>query len=124
MSLKSILLTLLVSLFLTGCNRTVPVRNFENNAFPSQLTLEQAETAILKGCIKLGWQCQKVSPGKIAGTLNIRDHMLQVDIIHTQSNFSVMYHDSANLKYNGTKIHRQYVNWSLNLVRTINAEAL
>lgn len=124
MSLKTFTLSALVVLFLAGCNRTVPVRNFENNTFAVPLTLAQAETAILKGCIKLGWQCQKVSPGKIAGTLKIRDHMLQVDIIHTESNFSVMYHDSANLKYNGTKIHRQYVNWSLNLIRTIGTEAL
>ncbi|WP_372769372.1 hypothetical protein [Pseudoalteromonas sp.] len=71
---------------LTACKTTVPVRNFNNNLVPTtNQTLTQMDVvkAILKACVQLGWQSQKLESGKIAGQLNIRSHQLMVILTTT-----------------------------------------
>ena len=112
---------------LTACKTTVPVRDFNNNLVPTTnqtLTQSDVAKAILKACVQLGWQCQKLESGKIAGQLNIRSHQLMVDINYNAKTYDIQYKDSVNLKYNGKKIHRQYVNWVNNLIRHTNAELI
>lgn len=112
--------------FLTACSTTVPVRDFPGNSISQvqndPLSDEQIYTAIVKACVKLGWQCTKKNDHLVKGVLNIRKHQLVVDIEYDQASFDVKYVDSTNLKYDGEKIHRQYVNWSNNLIRYIQSE--
>jgi len=78
----------------------------------------------MKAALSLGWKTEKKSPGKIQATLIIRKHILTVMITHDTEYLSVDYVDSTNLKYTGSKIHRQYANWINNLLRQINVYSL
>ncbi|ASM55066.1 MULTISPECIES: lipoprotein [Pseudoalteromonas] len=113
---------------LAGCSTSVPIKNFEQNLIPQTSKIinntADVETGILKACIQLGWQCAPVSEGKIKGILNIRTHQLIVNINYDKTAYSINYQDSTNLNYNGSKIHRQYINWVTNLMRHIDAEMI
>jgi hypothetical protein len=76
--------------------------------------------AILQAGTAQGWQMQAVRPGLISGTLNIRNHMAQVDIPYDRSRYSILYRDSDNLKYDGSNIHSNYNGWVQNLRNAIN----
>ncbi|SFC42809.1 hypothetical protein [Pseudoalteromonas denitrificans] len=111
---------------LTACSTTIPVRNYMDQTIPqygnSEVSSTLVERSIIKGAISLGWQTKIIKSGLIEATLNIRTHQLVVLISHDEKNYSIEYKDSINLKYNGKKIHRQYVNWVNNLINAINAE--
>ena len=125
--MRHTLVIALVALFtLSACKTTVPVRDFPYNAIPMAQSQNHSdkdiEKAIIKACLQLVWQCAAKSEWVVAAVLNIRTHQLTVDINYTPSQFSVEYVDSVNLRYDGKKIHRQYVNWVNNLIRHIQAE--
>ena len=85
-------------------------------------TISNVEKSIIKGAVSLGWQANVVEQGKVEATLFIRSHKLVVEITHDDKNYSIVYKDSVNLKYDGENIHRQYANWVNNLINAINAE--
>jgi len=111
---------------LVGCKSTVPVRNFENQSIAqysnTPSTNKSVEKSILRAAVSLGWKTKVTSENEVVATLDIRTHQLVVLIKHDDKSFSIEYKDSTNLKYNGHKIHRQYINWVTNLIRSINAQ--
>jgi len=121
-----IVISVIIIVFLMGCNSTVPVRNFENQTIAqygnAESTVKSVEKSIVRAAVTLGWKTQVTSDNAILATLDIRKHQLVVLITHDEKSFSIKYQDSINLKYNGTKIHRQYVNWVTNLIRSIHAQ--
>lgn len=123
--LSSLLLAFVV-VTLAGCAKTIPVRNYMDMPIAQygseKSTSESVEKAIVRGAVSLGWKTEIQKKGEILATLNIRSHQLVVLITHDDKHFSIQYKDSVNLKYNGTKIHRQYANWLNNLINTINAQ--
>lgn len=123
---KLILASIMSFLFLAGCAKTIPVKDFSNQNFVQygehQITTESAELAIVRAAVSLGWTTEKVKPGEIKATLNIRSHQLVVQILFDETTYSINYLDSTNLKYDGEKIHRQYANWVTNLIKNINAQ--
>jgi len=122
----NILVTVLMAIVLAGCNTTIPVRNYMDQTIPNYgntaQTISNVEKSIIKGAVSLGWQANVVEQGKVEATLFIRSHKLVVEITHDDKNYSIVYKDSVNLKYDGEKIHRQYANWVNNLINAINAE--
>jgi hypothetical protein len=109
-----------------GCNSTVPVKNFDNQIITqfgdSTSTVKSVQKSIVRAAVTLGWKTKVTSDNAIVATLDIRKHQLVVLITHDDKSFSIEYRDSTNLKYNGTKIHRQYINWVTNLIRSIHAQ--
>jgi hypothetical protein len=121
----------LVALFalfcLSGC-RTAPVYNvvdapvLETGTQP--IEAPQVKKAIMVAGTSLGWTMTPTTPGHIVGTLLLRSHKAVVDIIYSAKDYSIMYKNSYNLKYDGTKIHKNYNGWIQNLDRAIRTEML
>ncbi|MEN8168237.1 MAG: hypothetical protein ABFR65_12285 [Pseudomonadota bacterium] len=113
---------LVFTLGLLGC-RTAPVYNVEQSPIDvsAKASLEDVKKSIMQSGVGLGWQMKETEPGLITGTLYLRDHMAQVDIPYSKTNYSINYKDSAALKYDGSSIHKQYNTWVQNLDRAIQA---
>ena len=88
-----------------------------------QPSLEDVQKAIITAGAGLGWQMAVAKPGEIIGTLNIRSHQAIVSIPYTTKSYSILYKDSANLKYNAEKqtIHENYSGWIQRLDGAIRA---
>lgn len=86
-------------------------------------TVEQVQKIIIESGVKLGWVMAVVKPGEIQGTRNVRIHSAVVTIPFTAKNYSILYKDSTNLKYNaGTQtIHHEYTYWVQELDNEIRA---
>ena len=109
----------LVVFLLLACT-AAPVMNVEKAPIaPPAASLADVQKAITKAGVGLGWQMTSVAPGKMVGTLNIRDHRAVVDITYDTKTFSIKYKDSTNLNYDGTNIHRNYNGWITNLDKAI-----
>jgi hypothetical protein len=110
------------TLFVAGCPHQAVVHNVENASFvvgtPSY-SEDDVKKAIVRAGAALGWSMQETEPGQIVGTLYLRSHMAQVDIPYSKSSYSILYKDSSNLNYDGTKIHSNYNGWIQNLDRGI-----
>lgn len=123
----SILLVLALSFTLTGCGKTVEVRSFNDQYIPvygeTNKKSGNVEKSIIKAAASLGWKTKQIEKNKMLATLDIRTHQLVVLITYDDEKYSIEYKDSINMKYNAkkNKIHRQYVNWVTNLIRTINS---
>lgn len=126
MSNFKIAISTVIIIFLMGCKSTVPIKNFDNQAIAqygdTTNTKSSVEKSIVRAAITLGWKADVKSHNEIIATLDIRKHQLVVVITHDDKSFSIKYKDSTNLKYNGKKIHRQYINWVTNLIRAIHAQ--
>lgn len=74
---------------------------------------EDVQKAIIGAGAGLGWTMAVVKPGEILGTLNVRSHQAVVSIPYTSKNYSILYKDSSNLKYDADKqtIHENYTGW-------------
>jgi hypothetical protein len=125
MRVVSLLAALLVAASLSACT-TVPVMNVNSapatNAAGKSLTPEQVRSAIVRAGAALGWQMRDDGPGKLVGTLQLRDHTAVVDIPYSSSNYSINYKSSVNLQESGGQIHKNYNGWIQNLNRGINAQ--
>jgi hypothetical protein len=107
---------------LTGC-RASPVLNIEQAPIMTATkghSMEDISKAIIAAGQSLGWVMKKVDgANEIIGVLYIREHMAKVSIKYTNEFYSIKYLDSANLKYDGTNIHKNYNGWVQNLNRSI-----
>ncbi|OQW63732.1 MAG: hypothetical protein BVN28_04180 [Nitrospira sp. ST-bin4] len=88
-----------------------------------QPSLEDVQKAIITAGVGLNWQMAVAKPGEIIGTLNVRSHQAVVSIPYTTKNYSIVYKDSTNLKYNAEKqtIHENYTGWIQRLDGAIRA---
>ncbi len=116
---------LVVSFLGLAACRTAPVYNIEEMAVVSSmekaLSAEEVKKAIIVAGASLGWQIRTVKEGELLGTLQLRDHMAQVDIKYSDKSYSILYKDSNNLNYDGTNIHSNYNGWVQRLQQTISA---
>lgn len=107
------------ALALAGC-RSAPVMNVADAPVGVSLSAQQLEQAIVAAGDALGWQMRPTGPGRIEGTLLLRDHRAVVDINYSPRAYSIRYKDSSNLHYDGGgTIHRNYNRWIENLDRAI-----
>jgi hypothetical protein len=111
----------------TGCRGAGQIYEVKDapvqTATGKQPSLEDVQKAIITAGAGLGWQMAVAKPGEIIGTLNIRSHQAVVSIPFTTKNYSILYKDSANLKYNAEKqtIHENYSGWIQRLDGAIRA---
>ena len=105
-------------LVLAGC-RSAPVMNVVDAPVGVSRSAQQVEQAIVSAGNSLGWQMRPVGPGRIEGTLLLRDHRAVVDIDYSPRTYSIRYKDSSNLHYDGASIHKNYNGWIENLDRAI-----
>ena len=126
--MQPVLLCLCVMLVaVTGCRGGAQIFQVKEapvqTATGKQPSLEDVQKAIIAAGVGLGWQMAVAKPGEIIGTLNIRSHQAVVSIPHTTKNYSIIYKDSTNLKYNAEKqtIHENYSSWIQRLDGAIRA---
>ena len=88
-----------------------------------EATMGEVQKAIIGAGAALDWQMAVVKPGEIVGTLNVRSHQAVVSIPYTTKNYSILYKDSNNLKYDAAKqtIHANYLGWIQRLDNAIRA---
>ena len=116
---------LLVStlVFLMGA-RQVPLTDPEPLAVPAGLKIEQVAKAIKAALVGRTWAVTQDEPGHIVSTLNLREHMAKIDIVYDLQTIKIKYLESGELMYAEKKgqrmIHRNYLNWILNLVNDMN----
>ena len=117
---RGLTLVAFFSLFaLAGC-RVAPVMNVVDVPVTAGRSVQQVEQAIMAAGNSLGWRMQAQGPGKIQGTINLRDHRAVVDIDYSARAYSIRHKESsASLQYDGSWIHKNYNGWIENLDRAI-----
>ena len=88
-----------------------------------QLSLEQVQKAIIDAGIKQTWIMTPIKPGEMLGEYNVQSHQIHVLIPYTTKNYSILYKDSSNLRYDPVKrtIHVNYAKWIERLDNEIKA---
>jgi hypothetical protein len=121
--LKSVLLLTILSIFLVACKST-PILNINQSLLVKSNNLSNVTDGIIRAGHSLGWRLEKIKPGLIVATLNLRKHVAQVDINYNTESYSINYKDSKNLQYNEEMetIHSNYNGWVTNLSRAIDKQ--
>jgi len=107
----------LVLLFLVGCRGGAQLYEVKSAPVPSpsgkELTLDQVRKEIMAAGVAAGWQMTDVKPGELLATYNLRSHQAVVSIPYTTKNYSILYKNSSNLKYDAAAktIHQSYAGW-------------
>ena len=115
-------------LALAGCARTAPLVNVNDSAVTpttaKSLPASEVRKAIIVAGNSLNWSIKDAGPGKLEGTLRLREHAVVVDIPYSSKSYSIIYKRSENLQANaeGTAIHSNYNSWVQNLDRAIRTE--
>ncbi|MCG8099912.1 MAG: hypothetical protein JAZ05_12570 [Candidatus Thiodiazotropha taylori] len=121
-SLKNLLfISLLVfTLGLMGC-RTEPVYNVEDSPVNTigKTSTTNIKKAIMSAGAGLGWRMKEVKPGHIVATIMKRGTTATVDIPYNKKTYSIVHKTSNGLKYDGSKINKQYNKWIVNLDNAI-----
>jgi hypothetical protein len=119
----SVLLLVSAMVFLMGA-RQVPLTDPQPIAVPAGLKVEQVSKAIRAALAGRAWAVTSEEPGHIVSTLNVREHMAKIDIVYDLQTITIKYLESGELMYAEKKgqrmIHRNYLNWILNLVNDMN----
>ncbi len=105
-----------------GCV-AVPVQNVTDapvsTASGKPVTAPQVRSAIMTAGAALGWKIVDAGPGKLEGTLRLREHAAVVDIPYSATKYSITYKSGENLKAADGNIHKNYNGWIQNLDRGI-----
>jgi hypothetical protein len=119
----SALLLVSAMVFLMGA-RQVPLTDPQPIAVPAGLKVEQVSKAIRAALAGRAWAVTSEEPGHIVSTLNVREHMAKIDIVYDTRTITIKYLESGELMFAEKKgqrmIHRNYLNWILNLVNDMN----
>jgi hypothetical protein len=126
----------------------VPLVDYPNlpvaTASGKVLSAEQVKQAIQNATKAKGWAIAFDSAGNVIATLNVRAHMIMVQIAYSPEKYSITYKDSSNMKYapnaqadnrinsansgytrdgyNGPVIHPNYNRWTGDLKDAIRVE--
>ncbi|MES9861807.1 MAG: hypothetical protein ABW138_13295 [Candidatus Thiodiazotropha sp. 4PDIVS1] len=113
------------TLGLMGC-RTEAIYNVEES--PVNTIGKTSSTSIKKAIMSagagLGWRMKEVKPGHIVATIMKRGTTAAVDIPYSKKTYSIVYKSSNGLKYDGSKINKQYNKWIVNLDNTIQSRLI
>jgi hypothetical protein len=100
---------------ITGCRAGGQVYEVKDAPIETAkpLTLDQVQKAIIDAGIKQTWIMTPVKPGEMLGEYNVQSHQIHVMIPYTTKNYSILYKDSSNLRYDPVKrtIHVNYQKW-------------
>ena len=101
-----------------------PIVDIEDSPVPSGLSMTQIKKAIIRAGAKRNWIIRESAPGAMEATLNVRKHMVEVDIHYDRAKYSITYRASSNMKYKDGLIHKKYNAWVENLNRDIQTNLL
>lgn len=111
---KQLFFMALLSLALVGCAGQ-QVLNVQSEIVPSNVTSkEEVKKAIVQAGGSLGWRVRELDENTLMATINVRNkHGVEVKIPYSQSEYSILYKTSKNLKYDAEKntIHKNYNSW-------------
>lgn len=114
LSVLAVCLTLLIVISCRGGGQVYQVKDAPvQTASGKDLSVDEVRKEIVAAGVAAGWQMVATKPGEIVGTLNIRSHQAVVSIPYTAKNYSILYKDSKNLKYDeaAQTIHENYSGW-------------
>ena len=84
----------------------------------------EVRDSILWAATAKNWKVDYVGAGRLTGKLTVRDrHMIEVAIVYTPQEYSIVYRDSLNMNFNpkdGT-IHPNYNRWVGELRQAIDS---
>jgi hypothetical protein len=72
------------------------------------VSMNQVGDAIMEAGKGLGWKMASTKNGEVTGTYSNAKQSATVAIPYTTKTYSILYKNSSNFKYNGTKIHKRY----------------
>lgn len=127
---RSIFFAALLALTLAGgCAMPTQVLNLTDQPVSTDkkgTTAEDVRGAIRRAGAGLGWQMKDDGPGKMSGTLMLRNHVAAVNVDYDATKYGIQYKDSSNLRYDAAKgtIHRNYNTWIQNLNKAIQRELI
>jgi hypothetical protein len=112
---------------MAGCATPARVMNVTDrqvSADKKPTTADDVRGAIRRAGAALGWRMKDEGPGRMTGTLLLRQHVATVGIDYDATKYSIQYQDSTNLRYDAAKgtIHRNYNSWIQNLDKGIQRE--
>jgi hypothetical protein len=123
--MKNIIVATVIAVAVGGCMRIAPIVKVEDVqvvASNSKPTAAQVRQSIITAGTSLGWKITDAGPGKLEGTLSLRNHTAVVDIPYSATKYSIVYKSSQNLNESAGTIHTNYNGWVENLDRTIRTE--
>jgi hypothetical protein len=124
--LKAIALAAGTALALTACQNVQPVYNVKDaQVVPSSaksLQAAQVRAAIITAGTSLGWRVADSGPGRLEGTLKLREHTAVVEIPYSATAYSITFKSGDKLKAADGSIHKNYNGWIQNLDRAIRTE--
>ena len=100
----------LLVLLLAACSSTL----FEIRDNPIEtgtegpVSMNQIGDAITEAGKGLGWKMASTKNGELSATYSNAKQSATVAIPYTTKTYSILYKNSSNFKYNGTKIHKRY----------------
>ncbi|MDL2285272.1 hypothetical protein LJB93_00840, partial [Desulfovibrio sp. OttesenSCG-928-F07] len=121
--MKNGLIKLIMLVFVclsAACSSLPEVYEVKNQTYPDVVAKKEAKDIIIYTGAKRGWNFTVVDDNTLQGTLLVRQHMVKVNVPVTRSTYSILYNDSANLKYENGKIHPSYNKWVQTLQNDIN----
>ena len=127
--MKNIKLGLVIAtgiVLVVACAHTASIVNISNAPIQTgsgqKPSLAAVGKAITNAGESLGWKMRTVTPGTIEGALNWNVHTAVVLVTYNTENYSINYKNSENLKYDGTKVHKNYNLYVMKLDRGIQAQ--
>lgn len=107
---------------IVGC-RKAPIQTPHSDIYVKEDKKAEIPTAIKKGGVSQGWTIRSVAPGVMEGDLLVRGkHSVTVTIKYTDTDYTIEYKDSSNMKSRDGMIHNRYNTWVANLNRAIQKE--
>jgi hypothetical protein len=99
-----------IALILGACS--APLFEIRDNPIETgaegSVTLDQVGSAIMDAGKGLGWKMVMTRQGEIAANYSSAKQSATVAIPYSTNTYSILYKNSTNFKYNGTKIHKRY----------------
>jgi len=115
-----------IVLFVLGC-ATAPLYKIQDmpisaNVSGSLKSMETVGQAIMDAAVNRGWTPVFKNPGLIEATFLKPNNQVTIEIVYSQTSYSINYKDSVNFNYDGVNIHRNYNNLVLKLSGEIQRE--
>lgn len=109
----------------TGGRRSVAIQNIEGCTV-TVVNGQPMREIIMRAAHRKLWLPQAVNDGTVRCTLNLRGHQVIVDVLYTDSTFSIRYVSSENMRYDPktNTISPKYNQWVRNLQREIVGQSL
>ncbi len=124
LNLPAALLLTLTVLVAAPAHALQPIQDIEGSPIPQGLTKTQIKKAIIRAGAKRNWIIRESTPGEMEGLLNVRKHIVKVDIRYDRNEYSITYKASANMKHKAGLIHKKYNAWVQNLNTDIQTQLL